>query len=211
MRLVLIEPPAVEPLTAEEVKARLSIGSEVSDEVLDALIAAARQQIDGADGWLGRAFISQTWRGTLDGFPCSEIGIPLPPLQDILSVQHTDGDGMTQELDPAEYQIVQGRRAYIIPAFGKSWPATRCTRDAVTIEFIAGYGDDPEDVPEPIRTAIALQTRHLISLASRDAGLTQRIVNGVSSRTWAADGGAAGAAALDGAITSLLSTYRVFS
>ena len=69
MRLVLVTPPAVEPLTAAEAKARLNIGDEVSDEVMNAYIMAARQRIDGADGYLGRALNTQTLAGPADTFP----------------------------------------------------------------------------------------------------------------------------------------------
>jgi uncharacterized phiE125 gp8 family phage protein len=57
MRLVLVDGPAVEPLTAAEARARLNIGAEVTDDVLNAYIMAARQKIDGVDGYLGRALI----------------------------------------------------------------------------------------------------------------------------------------------------------
>ena len=58
MRLIPTMPPAVEPLTADEVRARLNIGASVSDEVLNAYITAARMRVDGADGYLGRALVT---------------------------------------------------------------------------------------------------------------------------------------------------------
>jgi uncharacterized phiE125 gp8 family phage protein len=209
MRLVLLTPPEVEPLTAEEAKTRLNIGGEVSDETMDALIAAARQQLDGGEGWLGRTLITQTWRGTLDEFPCHEIKIPLPPLQDIISVQYIDGDGVAQEVSADDYQIVQGARPFIIPAYRKSWPSTRCQADAVAIEFIAGYGDEPTDVPEPIRSAIALQVAQLRSLTARNLFVSQETEEGIGSTTYVVGGNAG--AAIDQAVQALLSTYRVYS
>jgi uncharacterized phiE125 gp8 family phage protein len=209
MRLVQIEPPGVEPLTAEEAKTRLNIGSEVSDETMDSLIAAARQQLDGRDGWLGRALITQTWRASLDGFPCDEIRMPLPPLQDILSVRYIDASGDMQELDTSGYQVVQGARPSIVPAFGKSWPVTRCQTDAVQIEFVAGYGDDPADVPEPIRSAIALTVSNLRSLTAQNLFLSSVAVEGIETRSFVVGGNAA--AAIDAAVCSLLSTYQVYA
>ena len=71
MSLVLVEPPDVEPLTTAEVRARLNIGTELTDTVVDALVSASRQMIDGPDGWLGRALNTQTWNLVLDRFPTS--------------------------------------------------------------------------------------------------------------------------------------------
>jgi uncharacterized phiE125 gp8 family phage protein len=207
MRLVLVEPPAFEPLTAEEAKARLNIGDEVSDEVMDALITAARQQIDGAEGWLGRALITQAWRGTLDRFPCWEMNIPLPPLQDVLAINYIDGTGAQIEFPDSDYQIVPGRRPYITPAFGKTWPATRCQSDAVSIDFVVGYGE-PGDVPEPIRSAIALTASNIRSLSARNLFISASSTEGVGSTQYVV--GPNAAQAIDTTVAALLSGYRIF-
>jgi uncharacterized phiE125 gp8 family phage protein len=209
MRLVPVTLPTLEPLTAAELKTRLNIGPEMSDETAESLIKAARQMIDGQDGWLGRALLTQTWQGMLDGFPCREIRVPLPPLQDVSAMRYVDGSGATQELDSSDYQIVQSARPYIMPAFGKSWPSSFCGPDAVSIEFVAGYGDNPEDVPEPIRSAIALQVSSLRSLSAQNLFLSQDVVEGVGSQSYVVGGNAG--AAIDAAVMSLLSTYRVFA
>lgn len=211
MRLTLIEAPGEEPLTAAEVKARLSIGDELSDDIADALITAARQTIDGAEGWLGRALVTQTWRGNFDHFPnCSidgRIEIPLPPLQSIVGVSYIDSDGASIELAQDLYQLVEGPRPYIVPAYGESWPATRDVADAVSITFVAGYGD-ADDVPEPIKSAIALMVSHLRSMSARNLFVSSETVEGVSSQNFVVGGNAQ--AAIDGAVKALLQGYRVF-
>ena len=101
MRLVLVDGPAVEPLTADEARARLNIGTNVTDEVMNAYIMAARQVIDGADGYLGRALVTQSWLGNLDTFPadCSgRIMVPLPPLQEVTELSYLDAVGASVDL-----------------------------------------------------------------------------------------------------------------
>jgi uncharacterized phiE125 gp8 family phage protein len=208
MRLVLVEPPTVEPLTAAEAKARLNIGDEVSDEVMDALITAARQTIDGADGWLGRALITQVWRGTLDQFPCWELNIPHPPLQSVLAINYIDGTGAQIEHPDSNYQIVPARRPYITPAFGKAWPATRCQSDAVSIDFVVGYGQ-PTDVPEPIRSAIALMASNIRSLSARNLFVSATATEGVGSTQYVVSPNAA--QAIDTTVSALLSPFRIFA
>jgi hypothetical protein len=231
MRLVLVTAPTVEPLTAAEARARLNIGSEVTDEVLDGLIKAARQMIDGGQGWLGRALITQTWRLMLDHFPgygccpglgfghghCHEdnwdggaqIRIPLPPLQSIASVSYVDRDGVTQTIPANDYVKLSGEPAAIVPAYGKSWPVTRYQPDAVTVEFVCGYGAAGSNVDEPIRSAIALQVNQLRSLTARNLFVSSETEDGIGSTTYVVGGNAG--AAVDQAVQCLLSTYRVYS
>ena len=118
MRLTLVTGPTIEPLTVAEVRARSNIGSKSSDEVVQAYITAARQTIDGADGWLGRALNTQTWRGGLDEFPTCDGGriyIPLPPLQSITEISYLDAHGLPVAVAGGGYQLVMGPRPYIVP------------------------------------------------------------------------------------------------
>lgn len=212
MRLALIQPPDVEPLTAADAKARLNIGDEVSDDVMDAFISAARQQLDGVDGWLGRALNTQTWRGTFEHFPWemyphNAIKIPLPPLQQILNIEYLDGAGVPTTLDPSQYQVVMGQRSYIVPKFGTPWPVTRWEPDAVTIDFVCGYGDNPEDVPGPLRSAIALQVAHIRSLSARNLFTSLESTQGVGETRYIVGTGSTDV--IDAAVEQLIATYKV--
>jgi uncharacterized phiE125 gp8 family phage protein len=206
LRLVLVDGPAVEPLTVAEARARSNVGSNVSDEVVQAFITAARQTIDGADGWLGRALITQTWRGGLDEFPTCDGGrifIPLPPLQSVTVkyLRYGDPVGLIQGID---YQLVQAPRPYIVPL--TAWPAVTGV-DGITIEFVAGYGNAGSDVPEPIRTAIALMTGDFCDMATRNPYITQEVEEGVGSTRYMVNADVN--KMLDNALQNLLSIYRV--
>jgi uncharacterized phiE125 gp8 family phage protein len=207
MRLVLVSGPAVEPLTAAEAKERLNIGSEISDAVMDAYITAARQRIDGADGYLGRALITQTWQGRDDAFPTCDGGriyIPLPPLQTV-TVSYLDSAGSPVTLvDGVDYRVVQAQRPYILPL--SSWPSVTGI-DGVTIEFVVGYGDAGADVPEPIRTAIALGAGQLRTMSMRNLTVTLEREEGIGETRYGVT--AEILTAFDSTVQSLLSTYRV--
>lgn len=207
MRLVLLEAAANEPLTADEARLRLNIGDDVSDDLLEILIRAARQSIDGPQGWLSRALITQKWRGTMDCFPCDFV-IPLPPLQEVTSLQYVDNDGNVQEVDASVYEIVQGPRPRIVLASGQSWPSHKSQADAVAIEFVAGYGDEAQDVPEPIRFGLAMKVRSLLSSAQRDPAVLSDAVTGIGQKTYAEG---SNTSALDIAAQALLWPYRVFA
>jgi uncharacterized phiE125 gp8 family phage protein len=127
------------------------------------MILAATQRLDGRDGSLGLCLITQSWTLTLDAFT-AEIAIPLPPCQSIDAITYVDPDGATQTLDAGAYQVFglgSADGAKVRPAHGTSWPAIRNQPDAVAITFTAGFGDNPGDIPEPIRTAIKMRVGHL--------------------------------------------------
>lgn len=210
MRLILLDGPVNEPLTAAEVRARSNIGSEVSDEVIEAYITASRQMIDGADGYLGRALITQTWTGKFDdftGFDCGKIFIPLPPLQQITSITYLGSDGLLVVMDPATYQVVMGPRPYLVPAFNSSWPSVPTRADAISITFTVGYGDDGDDVPEPIRTAISLGVANLRSMSSRNLTVSLEQEEGIGETRYIINKDVLGA--IDETMRCLLSIYRV--
>lgn len=207
MTLVLVTAPAVEPLTAAEARARLSLPAGTpSDDVLNALIKAARQEIDGKDGWLGRALITQTWEIVLDRFPCGAIRLPLPPLQSVTSVTYFDGAAVEQTLAGSSYQVLAGEPAGL--AIVGAWPALRQGRENVRIRFVAGYGASGSAVPEPIRMAIAMKVNLLRSMTRQDPLLRSETVDGVGSQQWAVSESIG--LAVDKAAQSLLSPFRVW-
>lgn len=233
MGLNLVTAPTVEPLTAAEARARLNLGSEVPDAVMNAFISAARQMIDGADGWLGRAINTQTWDLVVNQFQghapplekgfyprqyrdCGDrpygqsAGIPilLPPLQSVTSVKYLDTDGAQQTLDPATYVVQSGTPSHLVLANGASWPSISTLPGSVTIRFIAGYGPKGSDVPETIRTAVALQASYLRTLGKGDLFLSREEIPGVSSKSWTMGGGAE--LALNAAVMALLGNLRVW-
>jgi len=163
MPLILVTPPADFPVTLEEVKEHIHVDHNDEDARILDFIKAATERLDGRDGSLGRCLITQTWKWLVDRY-ASEITIPLPPCRSIDAITYLDTAGVIQTLDPGDYQAfalgaVEGTR--IRPAYGKSWPIIRNMPEAVAITFTAGFGDAPEDIPEPIRTNIKMRVGHL--------------------------------------------------
>ncbi|MEG8220126.1 hypothetical protein OSJ57_05750 [Sphingomonas sp. HH69] len=163
MPLILDTAPATDPVTLAEVKAHIRVIHADEDASIADMILAATHRFDGRDGSLGLCLITQSWTLTLDAFT-AEIAIPLPPCQSIDAITYVDPDGVTQTLDAAAYQVFglgSANGAKVRPAYGTSWPAIRNQPDAVAITFTAGFGDNPGDIPEPIRTAIKMRVGHL--------------------------------------------------
>lgn len=167
--LKLVSAPAARVLTLEQAYQQLRLDPDFGtsppsrsddDLILDAIDAAAGD-LEGVTGWLGRALITQTWRLSLNAFPDGEIMLPLPPLQSVVGVTYLNGDGVEETLTVGtDYRVGdEGTVGYVAPAFGKSWPrGGRQQRGAVAVDFVAGYGDDPADIPGPIRQYLKART-----------------------------------------------------
>ena len=166
MHLELKTGPTVEPVSLAEAKLHARVDATDEDTLIAQMIAAAVAKIDGADGELGRALITQSWFLRLDGFPRGGnrgIKVPLPPLQSVTVISYVDTNGADQVLDSSAYQVVgknQAQPGSIVEAHGRSWPSTRCQPEAVRVEFVAGYGGTADAVPADIRLALLQIVAH---------------------------------------------------
>jgi hypothetical protein len=152
------------------------------------MIAAATAQIDGPDGWLGRAIGVQTLEARLDDFDCGPIRLPYSPVIEIVSLKYIDPDGVERPTAPDQYELLG---ASLFPGFNVSWPSPRRQREAVRIRYRAGY----ENLPAPIRAAILLMVGDLYRF--RD---TVTIAGNVAAEI-----------PMSTTISNLLSPFRAFS
>lgn len=150
--LSVVTAPALEPVSRAEAKAHLRVEHDAEDAYIESLITSAREYVESR---CSRALVTQTLRLHLDAFP-SVIRVPRIPLQSVSEVRYLDTAGDEQVLDPSAYRVdVAGLVPRITPAYGQSWPATLPVTHAVTVTFVAGYGD-PEDVPRSLVQAMLL-------------------------------------------------------
>jgi uncharacterized phiE125 gp8 family phage protein len=197
-RLQLITAPTAEPISLVEARLHLRLDATGSpaahpdDSLVSSLITAVRQHLEGKDGWLGRALVTQTWELVLDEFPDNEIRIPLPALQSIVSIKYDDAAGAEQTVSASDYVIdVVSEPGWVLPVTGVSWPDTYDTVNAVRVRFTAGYGN-AASVPEAIKSAMKLIIGDLYENR-------QEAVIGAS------------VAQLPRAVEALLSPYRILS
>lgn len=175
MSLILVQPPALEIMTLAEAKLHLRIETDAVEEdaLLDRLIVAARQRLDGWTGRLGRALITQTWRLDL---PCfrDRVTFPLPPLQSVEAVEYWDRDDVLQTVSDSVYEVLPGGTAggRLVRRPNQSWPVdvSDDRAEPVRITFNAGYGDDWNAVPEPIRQALLFLVAHWFEHRGDEAG-----------------------------------------
>jgi len=149
MALRLITAPSVEPLTLAETKQHLRVDATDDDTLIASYIAAARNYCDGQYSWLGRALVTQTWELVIDTFPTSEIVIPLPPLQSVISVKYDDSSGVEQTVASTNYFVDNvSEPGWVVPIASFNWPTTLDGINAVRIRYIAGYPPDASSPPD---------------------------------------------------------------
>ncbi len=155
LRITRTVAPADQPVFLDDVKRRLKIDDTSEDVDLSLMIDEATQL---AEEFTARSFITQTWQLKLDGFPScgGPIKLPRGPVQSVSSVSYEDTNGDTQTWGSGNYQVVTVRAVpIIVPEPTVSYPATESDReDAITITYVAGYGDKAGDVPPSLRQAI---------------------------------------------------------
>ena len=96
MAAVLIEAPAIEPISLAEAKAFLRVEHDDDDDLIAALIAAARSEIEIATR---RMLIQQTWRIVLDGWPASgRVVSPVNPLASLTAARVRAADDTSTDL-----------------------------------------------------------------------------------------------------------------
>jgi uncharacterized phiE125 gp8 family phage protein len=173
---VLVTAPASEPVTASELRSHLRADStELPDAEANALIAEARQMIEDL---IGLAFISQSWRISLDRWPggaeawwdgvrqmaiselyapnyMTSVMLPRWPLASITSVTVFDEDSNSQAVTVANTFDVD---TYQVPGRltlkrGSTWPIALRANDAIQIIYVSGYANAAA-VPAPMKRAL---------------------------------------------------------
>jgi len=149
-------PPAVDLITLAQAKLRVRRDDDDDDDGIALLIAAVISQLDGTDGILGRALISQVWVDIWEGFQAgNRVSLALVPVASVASVKYFDVNNVEQTLPDTSYGLHKDNTGgyYLRLSNGTAWPATFERDDAVQITYSAGYGDQPDDVPATIRLA----------------------------------------------------------
>lgn len=179
----VITAPSVEPVSVEDVKARLGFDLEDGpfDTMLSDLIVSARQYCEEQTGL---ALITQTLAVYWDRFPfrhsewwdgvrqmaASELSrkpgalvLPKYPAQSVTSVKVFDTQDAETTVDASVYQAdTVTTPPRLVLREGQTWPSTSLrTANGVRVEYVAGYGATAATVPQPLRGAIGSHAAYM--------------------------------------------------
>jgi uncharacterized phiE125 gp8 family phage protein len=190
MSAILLSPPASEPLSLADAKLFLRVEHDADDDLIAALIAAARLQIEARTR---RALMTQSWRLTRDVWPAGGALPILPvPLRQATAIGVYDSAGMLQMLDVGNFHIDTASAPAMLSFARAAPPAPGRPHGGIEIDIEAGYGDDAGDVPEPLRQAIRLLVAHWYE--------NRRVISATGE-----------VASLPSSVSALIAPYRVLS
>ncbi|MGE3987138.1 head-tail connector protein [Pseudorhodoplanes sp.] len=158
MSAILLTPPALEPVSLADAKHFLRVAHDDDDDVIAALIAAARVHVEAQTR---RALIEQTWRLVRDVWPAAGRLPVLPvPLVEVAAIRVFDADGMPELLDVDDFAIDRASAPAVLAFVRGAPPAPGKLAAGIEIDIVAGYGDEPDAVPQPLRQAIRMLVAH---------------------------------------------------
>jgi len=152
--------PTEEPVTLAEAKAHCRVDGSDEDDLITALIVAARQWVERH---LDQALISQEVTAKRTGFPNAwRIYLPFTALRSVASVEYLDSDRVSQSLATTVYEVdTFGIPGSIYLKQDQEWPSDVASEpDTVTIVYQAGIAATAATTPQAIKQAVLLLVGH---------------------------------------------------
>ena len=170
--------PATTPISVDEVKSFAKISTTADDTLIAILINSV---VTYAEQITRRDFITRTYRTFRDRFPGSFKGydqflsevtpdsgnygfeLRRSPLQEIVQVSYMDTVGSTIVVPSTDYyNTEEDDFSVLLTRPSKSWPTDAADQlQAIQIDFKAGFGDNPADVPAALRNALLMHVTFL--------------------------------------------------
>lgn len=173
MTYATIQPPLAEPLTLAEVKAHLRLDGSDEDDLIVSLVKVAREYLERTGGL---CLMTGTFRLYLDDWPTGGvIQIARGPVQAIESVTVYDADGVAASvsLDGHRLDRVSQPARLMLNRFVNAGSGI----NGIEIDFTAGFGDTPTDVPDTLKRAMLMHIAHMfewrgaVCVADQPAGV----------------------------------------
>ena len=183
LRLTLAAGPAKLPLSLNEVKDHLRIEDSATSEdaLLTGYLGAA---VQACESFTGRALVTQTWTLFRDDWPAGSrddwwdgvrelpvtalnqaaraLELPKPPLQSVVHVKtYDDTDAATTYAVGNYFMDTASEPGRIVLRTNAAAPAPSRAANGLEIQFTAGYGGDPGDVPEELRAGMLMLVAQL--------------------------------------------------
>ena len=155
MTYVILSKPNCDVVPLSEMKQWLRVSSNSDDILIKSLIDSG---VELAEKYMGRDILTTQYENYRESF-YEDLTLRRGAFQSLDSIEYLV-DGSYQTLNSSEYTITIGGIFGIVCDI-KNVPGTDCDCNAVKITFKTGFGDDPSDVPESIKTAIKMYVSYL--------------------------------------------------
>ena len=159
---VLLDGPTVEPVSLAEAKLWLRLDTTDEDDLVRALIVAARLMVEAE---IGQVLIGQDWRLVGDAWPAGElIPVRIGRIRSVTGGRTFSADGVATAIAANRFTVFANSEPPAILALDRPMPGRAYA--GIEIDVRLGFGEAASDVPETIRLAI----RRLVTLWYENRG-----------------------------------------
>ncbi|WP_409433482.1 phage head-tail connector protein [Litorimonas sp. RW-G-Af-16] len=153
MRIFDINPPPTEPITLETAKTFLRVDHDYEDTLISGFIRFAREKVERETG-LSLITRAQTLARNLPKGKSTYLNCyPVLEITTARVITETD----TLEVSDSAFRA--NRKARPVPitlTSGQNWRSAFPDGQGIEIDFVAGFGPTPDDIPMPLRQAMLL-------------------------------------------------------
>lgn len=179
--LRIVDPATSFPVNLAEARAQLRITDTSSDVLINILIGAATEAVQGK---VQRCFVEQSAELVMACW-APRIDLPIAPVtaEQFGAIKYVDWTTQAQlTLDPSKYVVqTAGPTLSIIPTFGSIWPQVYSfAPEPIVISFDVGQG--ASDIKGNIKAAILMMVRHLYSLGESNLFVRRDMVFGLGEK-----------------------------
>jgi len=158
MPLIDLVPPLVEPIDLAYAKLFMRIDGNAEDALIETLIKTTRHQVENT---IGRTLIRRTFIYRTSVPHCRVICLPRPPLVSVVRMTLIAENDQAVDIPPADFTVSAKKEPGEIQLNpDRNWTDYLAEFATLEIEFEAGYGDTPDDIPLPLKQAIVLLLTH---------------------------------------------------
>ena len=152
MSLILLTPPAAEPVSLAGAKSWLRVETDAEDTLVSSLIVSARLSLEQTTR---RFLMTQNWRIAIDDWPHGDyVPLPIAPLQSVDAIRVRNASGEATLVSPSSY-LVDAHSEPPRIVFSAPPPGPAQSAHGIEIDVAAGYGDASQ-VPQPLRQAMLM-------------------------------------------------------
>lgn len=146
--------PEVEPVTLAQFKEFARIDGTSEDVTLELLLSAA---VGAVEDYLKKVLIERTLVLAIDWWT-SPLQLPYPPLLSVVEVRTVDEDGVATVYSSDNYMVLTNSMPGLIVIKTGVTPPINTERysGGYEVEYKAGYGKEPTDIPASIKHGILM-------------------------------------------------------
>ena len=180
MQVVIVSYPDM-LVTLEEAKVALGESGTDRDDMIEGLILAAQAELDGPKGWVGISVAQQSVEVRFDTFEECPLRLPGGPIIGDVVVSYIDGDGASQILDAADYDVLPDGSLILVD--GATWPTLADQSGVITASYTVGMveGEEAQRIAL-MKTAIKLHVR--MTLDGIDPEASRRAIESLVRSMW---------------------------